>query len=185
MKKILFFTVLIFAAMQVMGANVDLATAKVTAQQYAVSKMAKGQLMAPEAIDVNLVKQEMNSEQPGIAVYYIFNTADHFIIISGDDRARTVLAYGDRPISDLNRMPTNMKYWLGVYKKELEYLQAHPELEADQSLDAGNPRGVSVEPLLTAMWDQQEPYYNHCPVYNGNLCVTGCPATSLAMVFYY
>ena len=185
MKKFLFFTVLIFAAMQVTGANVDLATAKATAQQYAVSKMTKGQLVAPSSVDVKLVKQEMNSEQPGTAVYYIFNTNDHFIIISGDDRARTVLAYGDRPIGDINRMPANMKYWLGIYKQELEYLQAHPELQADQSINAGNPRGVSVEPLLTAMWDQLEPYYNHCPVYNGQLCVTGCPATSLAMVFYY
>ncbi len=171
--------------MQVFGANVDLATAKATAQQYAASKMAKGQLMAPSAIDMKLVKQEMNSDKPGTAVYYIFNTDDHFIIISGDDRARTVLAYGDRPIKDINRMPANMKYWLGVYKKELEYLQAHPEIAADQTLNAGGTRGVSVEPLLTAMWDQQEPYYNHCPVYNGQLCVTGCPATSLAMVFYY
>ena len=185
MKKFLFFTVLIFAAMQVTGANVDLATAKATAQQYAVSKMTKGQLVAPSSVDVKLVKQEMNSEQPGTAVYYIFNTNDHFIIISGDDRARTVLAYGDHPIGDINRMPANMKYWLGIYKQELEYLQAHPELQADQSINAGNPRGVSVEPLLTAMWDQLEPYYNHCPVYNGQLCVTGCPATSLAMVFYY
>ena len=173
------------ASMQMFSANVDLATARSTAQQYAASKMANGKLMAPSTIDMKLVKQEMNTDKPGTAVYYIFNTDDHFIIISGDDRARTVLAYGDRPIKDINRMPANMKYWLGVYKKELEYLQAHPEIAADQTLNAGGTRGVSVEPLLTAMWDQQEPYYNHCPVYNGQLCVTGCPATSLAMVFYY
>ena len=185
MKRLLFFSALIIAAMQMMGANVDLATAKATAQQYAASKMANGKLMAPSAIDLKLVKQEMNSNKPGTAVYYIFNTDDHFIIISGDDRAKTVLAYGDRPIKDINRMPANMKYWLGVYKKELEYLQDHPEIAAEQSLNAGGTKGVSVEPLLTALWDQQEPYYNHCPVYNGQLCVTGCPATSLAMVFYY
>ena len=185
MKRLLFFTALMIASMQMFSANVDLATAKATAQQYAASKMANGKLMAPSAIDMELVKQEMNSDKPGTAVYYIFNTADHFIIVSGDDRARTVLAYGDRPIKDLNRMPANMKYWLGIYKQELEYLQAHPEIAADQTLNADGTRGVSVEPLLTAMWDQQEPYYNHCPVYNGQLCVTGCPATSLAMVFYY
>ena len=185
MKRLLFFTALMIASMQMFSANVDLATAKATAQQYAASKMAKGKLMAPSAIDMKLVKQEMNSDKPGTAVYYIFNTADHFIIVSGDDRARTVLAYGDRPMKDVNSMPANMKYWLGIYKQELEYLQAHPEIAADQSLNAVPTRGVSVEPLLTAMWDQQEPYYNHCPVYNGQLCVTGCPATSLAMVFYY
>jgi len=186
MKRFLFLTVLMIASMQVFSANVDLATAKASAQQFAAAKMAaSGKLMAPSAIDLNLVKLEMNSDQPGTAVYYIFNTADHFIIVSGDDRARTVLAYGDRPMKDVNSMPANMKYWLGVYKQELEYLQAHPEIAADQSLNAVPTRGVSVEPLLTAMWDQQEPYYNHCPVYNGQLCVTGCPATSLAMVFYY
>ena len=186
MKRFLFLTVLMIASMQLFGANVDLATARATAQQYAASKMAaNGKIMAPAAIDLQLVKQEMNTDKPGTAVYYIFNTADHFIIISGDDRAKTVLAYGDHPIKDVNRMPANMKYWLGIYKQELEYLQAHPEIAADQTLNAGGTRGVSVEPLLTAMWDQQEPYYNHCPVYNGQLCVTGCPATSLAMVFYY
>lgn len=186
MKRFLFLIALIIASMQVFGANVDLATAKATAQQYAASKMAaSGKLMAPAAIDLQLVKQEMNTDKPGTTVYYIFNTADHFIIVSGDDRARTVLAYGDRPMKDVNSMPANMKYWLGVYKQELEYLQARPEIAADQSLNAVPTRGVSVEPLLTAMWDQQEPYYNHCPVYNGQLCVTGCPATSLAMVFYY
>ncbi len=185
MKRLLLLTALMIASMQMFSANVDLATARATAQQYAASKMDNGKMMAPSAIDMKLVKQEMNTDKPGTAVYYIFNSNDHFYIISGDDRARTVLAYGDRPIKDLNRMPANMKYWLGIYKQELEYLQAHPEIAADQSLNAGYSRGVSVEPLLTALWDQLEPYYNHCPVYNGQLCVTGCPATSLAMVFYY
>ena len=80
------------ASMQMFSANVDLATARATAQQYAASKMDNGKMMAPSAIDMKLVKQEMNSDKPGTAVYYIFNTVDHFIIISGDDRARTVLA---------------------------------------------------------------------------------------------
>ena len=103
MKRFLFLTVLMIASMQLFGANVDLATARATAQQYAASKMAaNGKIMAPAAIDLQLVKQEMNTDKPGTAVYYIFNTDDHFIIISGDDRARTVLAYGDRPIKDIN-----------------------------------------------------------------------------------
>ncbi len=76
MKRLLFFTALMIASMQMFSANVDLATAKATAQQYAASKMAKGKLMAPSAIDMKLVKQEMNSDKPGTAVYYIFNTAD-------------------------------------------------------------------------------------------------------------
>ena len=42
----------------------------------------------------------------------------------------------------------------------------------------------SVAPLLTAMWDQESPYYNQCK-FNNTQCLTGCPATSAAMVFYY
>ena len=70
MKRFLFLTALMIASMQVFSANVDLATAKASAQQFAAAKMAaSGKMMAPSAVDLNLVKLEMNSDQPGIAVY--------------------------------------------------------------------------------------------------------------------
>ncbi|MBR5170623.1 MAG: C10 family peptidase [Muribaculaceae bacterium] len=183
MKKLLFLTFAIAVAMLSMGANVDLETARSSAQRFAASKMSNGRLMNPSNIDMKLVQQEMNSVNQGNAVYYIFNTADHFYIISGDDRAPEVLAYGDRPL-DEKRIPSNMQHWLNNYKGQMEFLQAHPELVINKKLNEPT-RVASVAPLLTAMWDQMEPYYNHCPVYNGEFCVTGCPATSLAMVFYY
>lgn len=183
MKKLLFLTFAIAVAMLSMGANVDLETARSSAQRFAASKMSNGRLMNPSNIDMKLVQQEMNSVNQGNAVYYIFNTADHFYIISGDDRAPEVLAYGDRPL-DVKRIPSNMQHWLNNYKGQMEFLQAHPELVINKKLNEPT-RVASVAPLLTAMWDQMEPYYNHCPVYNGKFCVTGCPATSLAMVFYY
>jgi hypothetical protein len=55
----------------------------------------------------------------------------------------------------------------------------------DQPKFNKNLNTPSVAPLLTAEWDQDAPYYNHCPMYNGSYCLTGCPATSLSMVFYY
>jgi hypothetical protein len=77
MKRFLFLTALIIASMQVFGANVDLATARASAQQFVAAKMAaSGKMMAPSAVDLNLVKLEMNSDQPGIAEqarpYYIY-----------------------------------------------------------------------------------------------------------------
>ena len=110
MKKLFLFVFVIAVAVQAMGANVDLATAKSSAQRFAASKMAQGHFMNPSNIDMTLVKQEMNSVNLGDAVYYIFNTADHFYIISGDDRAPEVLAYGDRPL-DVKHIPANMKLW--------------------------------------------------------------------------
>ena len=95
-----------------------------------------------------------------------------------------ILAHGDRPL-DMKRMPDNMKFWLRTYKKQIEFLQAHPGLVVDQPKFNKNLNTPSVAPLLTAEWDQDAPYYNHCPMYNGSYCLTGCPATSLSMVFYY
>ena len=43
-------------------------------------------------------------------------------------------------------------------------------------------------PLLTALWDQEAPYWNQCKfTYSGTTyqCLTGCPATSASMVLYY
>lgn len=42
--------------------------------------------------------------------------------------------------------------------------------------------------LLTALWDQEDPYWNQCKfTYSGRTyqCLTGCPATSASMVLYY
>ena len=185
MKRILLLLTVVIAAMQVMGADVDLANARATAQQFVFSKMStSGKLTSPAAVDVKLIKQEMNNEKAGAAVYYIFNTDEHFIVIAGDDRAQQVLAYGDRPL-DLSRMPSNMKFWLNTYKTQIAYLQAHPTLAVERPAPGRSLKAAPVGPLLTAEWDQSMPYYNQCPSYNGSPCLTGCPATSLSMVFYY
>ena len=134
--------------------------------------------------NLKLLHTEVNSTQVNKAVYYIFNSDQGFVIVSGDDRAHQILAHGDRPL-DLKRMPDNMKYWLSTYKKQLEYLQANPGLVVELPSFKNNLRAGKVEPMLTAEWDQDAPYYNHCPMYNGSYCLTGCPATSLSMVFYY
>ena len=136
------------------------------------------------ASGVKLLYTEMNSTQADKAVYYIFNSELGFVIVSGDDRAHQILAHGDRPL-DLKRMPENMKFWLSTYKRQLEYLQAHPGLAVELPKLKSGQRADKVEPMLTAEWDQDAPYYNHCPTYGGSYCLTGCPATSLSMVFYY
>ena len=139
--------------------------------------------MAPISGEMKLAHAEMNSKLINQAVYYIFNSQNGYVIVSGDDRAEEILGYGDRPL-DINTIPCNMKAWLATYKVQIEYLQAHEGLQVEApSLMA--PRQIpSVEPLLTALWDQEAPYWNMCKI-NGSQCLTGCPATSAAMVFHY
>ena len=187
MKRILLISTLLLAFLEFSAAPVDVTAARDVALNYAHNLSNGGRHLAPaQAAEVQLIHCERNSVDANQAVYYIFNTPDSYIIVAGDDRAEAVLAYGDRPL-DINDIPDGMRYWLGCYKQEIEYLQAHPTLVVEQSAPRrAAPRGaVSVEPLLTTLWAQSAPYNNQCPTSNGQRCVTGCGATSLSMILHY
>ena len=172
--------------MQMSAAGVDVATAQASALRFLHGNTFSIRHAAPATTrTLSLIHTEVSHSSDSQAAYYIFNTDDCYIIIAGDDRAEEVLAYGDGPI-DMTNLPDGMRYWLNCYKQEMEYLMSHPELEVPSpGLKAAPRPSASVEPLLTAMWSQERPYYNQCPISNGERCVTGCAATSLSMIFYY
>jgi hypothetical protein len=185
MRKFLFYALLLLAMMPAMAADVDVTQARAAAtlflQDFAPS-MRRG---APAMVaDVKLVHTEVNPSRSSQAVYYIFNSDQGFVIVAGDDRARQILAWGDRPL-DIATMPENMKNWLDTYKRQMVFLQERPDLEVDAPRITSRSTTPTILPMLTAMWDQAEPYWNHCPKVNGEYCVTGCAATSLSMVFHY
>lgn len=177
---------MLLAVIQVSAANVNLAQAQASAQRFMMGNSATQRFNGLPMTNLKLISTEVNSTHADQAVYYIFNSDRGFVIVAGDDRAQEILAYGDKPL-DLKRMPDNMKFWLSTYKKQIEYLQAHPGMEVESNTSRMNKslKATTVAPMLTAMWDQSTPYYNQCPTYNGSRCLTGCPATSLSMVFYY
>jgi hypothetical protein len=185
MKKIVMLAAAsLLATIQLSAAPVDAVTAQATAKRYLQASARRGHA-APAAIDVKLVLTEKNQVNTNQAAYYIFNTSDSYVIVSGDDRAREVLAHGDRPL-DINNIPCNMQLWLEGYRKQIEFLQAHPDYVVDNGTPNRTPiTGESVDPLLSAMWDQGEPYNRECPMSGTSLAVTGCGATSLAMIFHY
>ena len=178
MRKLLLLTALLVSTMQLFAAQVDLSQAQAAAQRFLQNR-------AVPASGIRLQHAEMSSTRLSQPVYYIFNSDNAFVIVSGDDRAQEILGYGDKAL-DMNNMPENMKFWLGTYKEQLEYLQAHPDLEVEKSASRANG-GVSVAPMLEAMWNQGYPYYSQCPMIESASvrAQTGCAATSLAQVFYY
>ena len=184
MKRISFLLALVSTALLGMAAPVNLATARTTALQFVQTHSKSHTLNGPSFTDLRLLHAEANSSLMGQTVYYIFNTGEAgFVIVSGDDRAQAILAHGDHPL-DMGNLPQNMKFWLSTYKRQLEFLQAHPELIVEAPV-RGNTDMPTIPPLLRANWDQLEPYNLHCPTLDGELCVTGCPATSLSMVLYH
>ena len=113
-------------------------------------------LLAPITGEMKLAHVEMNSKMLDRAVYYIFNSENGYVIVSGDDRAEEILGYGDRPL-DIHNMPCNMKAWLATYQVQIEYLQAHEGMQVETpSMMAPSLQIPSVEPLLTALWDQDD-----------------------------
>ena len=180
MRRIFLLAALLFVAIQLSAAPVDVNTAIAKAQRFVNEKAYSGRLMAPLAGNLQLAHVEMNSKMLDRAVYYIFNTSNGYVIVSGDDRAEEILGYGDAQI-DINKIPCNMKAWLATYKVQIEYLQANEGMVVETpSMMAPSLRIPSVEPLLTALWDQEAPYWNMCNI-NGSQCLTGCPATSAAL----
>ncbi len=182
MKRILLFAAVLFAAFQLSAAPVDMVSAQAKAQRF-IQQQSFGKLRAPIRGEMKLIHTEMNSQRMDRAAFYIFNTQNGYVVVSGDDRSEEILGYGDYPM-DYNNIPCNMKALLGMLKEQIEYLQAHEELQAYAPSLMAPSRIASVEPLLTAMWDQEAPYWKQC-VINGSQCLTGCPATSAAMVFHY
>lgn len=186
MKKLALLLSVAFIAMQAIAANVDRATAQAKAEAFLKASVApSGQKLATGPVKFVSERTVTNSSNVLLPVFYIFNTQERFIIVSGEDRSEEILAVGDEPL-DFNNIPANMQYWLDRYQEQIEYLQAHPGLQVQlqSKLMAPSMRAQSVSQLLTARWDQTQPFWNQC-IFNGTQCLTGCPATSLAQVFYY
>ena len=182
MKKLLFLAALALATLQVTAATVDKTTAQQTAQRFLMSQTVNGRLMSsvPTIQWIHEAKS-INAQ----AAYYIVNTDRGFVIVSGDDRAREILAYGYGSLEDMNDLPEAMVMLLNMYQKQLEYLQAHPEAKVMQR--TAN-RGISVEPLLQTAWNQGKPYNMKTPRkgYGSDpYCKVGCAAVALAQVMNF
>ena len=188
MRKFLFLLTAISVALSMWAAPVDQSAAQRKAKQYLANEMYAGQLMAPAALNPVLVKTEYGTGNSKAPVYYIFNTSSTYLVMSADDRAEEILMVGDAPL-DLDRIPDGLQYLLGCYQKELSFLIDRPSLQVEKPSQKNTSlRAVTYGPLLTTMWDQDAPYYNQCKfTRNGTTyqCLTGCPATSAAMVMYY
>ena len=187
MKKFLFFLTSAIMAMSLTAAPVDQVTAMQKAKHFLANELYAGKMMAPAALQPVLLKAEMGNAKLNQPVYYIYNTATTFVVVAGDDRAEEILMVGDRPLKDVNNLPLGLRDLLGQYKDQIMFLQEHPGLRSNTLLAPANThslRAGTYGPLLTCNWDQEAPYYNQCKFGNYQ-CLTGCPATSASMVFYY
>ncbi|MBR3389693.1 MAG: C10 family peptidase [Prevotella sp.] len=125
------------------------------------------------------------------AYYYVFNSEGNngFVIVSGDDRTAPVFGYSDTGSFDENNIPENMQAWLAGYVDEIKALDSEtPVVSSDAPLTRmrkAESVKCPIAPLITTKWNQNSPYNDNCPTYNGSKCATGCVATAMAQVMYY
>lgn len=184
MRKLLLLAATLLAAISVMAGNVDLSTAQTRAAKFLLNKTSHGRLMT-SAPTVKWTHEVKNSSNAAMAAYYIVNTDKGYVIVAGDDRSREILAYGEGTLTDLNDLPEAVQYFLNIYQKQIEYLQAHPGL-MPQKLNRN--LGVSVEPMLVTEWSQGKPYNMKTPKkgYGSDpYCKVGCAAVALGQVMRF
>lgn len=142
----------------------------------------------------SLKSQKANEDQ----LVYLFTTAaDGFVLVAGDDLARPILGYSNTAAIEADNLPVSMLKWVEEYKRQIRFLQKHPELKSaasgsewtkllnGQKLTQASPEAVS--PMVTTTWSQS-PYYNDlCPqeYWFSDKAVTGCVATAMAQVMKY
>ena len=170
----------------------------ISAAKYLIEQQFNKNLTGDELTLVYAAKD--NSLPESHVVYYIFNVGDNggFIIVSGDDIARPILGYSTEGRYRHENRPINFEALMaeiadaivkGIKNGFSGDVQIQEEWNAYLNKDASyfaKTRGESaVDPLIQTKWDQMAPYWNECPMYKGQRCLTGCVATAMAQIMKY
>lgn len=149
------------------------------------------------------VSDENNKTKKQI-YYYIFNSNNGFIIVSGEDATYPILGYSNTTTFDAKKMPGNFKFWIENYKKQIKYIITNKikatkqikkqwlEIKSKSKSKSKKTKNIkSVSPLITTNWGQI-PYENaQCPYdtdagYDyGYHAPAGCAATAMAQIMKF
>lgn len=116
----------------------------------------------------------------GTAALYLFADQNGFVVTSADDCVPVLLGYGENgsPLSVSDN--PNFNYWLDFISGRIALAVESGYTPAPRNSDFD-----PMEPLCATMWNQNSPYNDLCPDYNGSKSVTGCVATGMAIMMKY
>lgn len=120
----------------------------------------------------------------GDALLYIYNrsTAPGFVIISGDDHTRPVIAFSHERSFVLEQIPDGARDILTAWCEQI----AATKVKQNSTPQQFSTRADGEELMYdTALWNQDDPFNRESPIYDGNRSVTGCVATAMAIIAYY
>lgn len=190
MKKIISISFILFSVTLLHAQTRSLKQAKEFACDYLKHRnYTAGNILSERLLVKNALGQETaiieTTVNETLAPFYILTDsldASFYIIISGDERMKPVLAYGKngngKGIWNKKILPDGLIYLLECYKQQYELLQTTNIQKNEKPNSIIIP---DVEPLLETKWSQESPFNNLCP----DNCPSGCVATAMSQVMKY
>ncbi len=194
--KVLLSVLVVFALTASIFAK-DISISK--AEQIAVNFLFEKSNQYGDAIDyydLNIVESYLAENS-----YYVVNFENGWVVVSGNDAMVPVIGYnfiGDFPAEDHNFAP--FERWMQDYVDQVNYIREN-NIEADTDVAAQWNRystndpstlslrgGRDIDPLLTNLWNQDNPYNAMCPedpAGPGGRVYVGCVATAMSMIMHY
>ena len=115
---------------------------------------------------------------------YLFRKGVQGIITPADDFIRPILA--DCETADWTvELPPSLIDLLGEYDRQITlYQNSGIDIGMREDDMLGDTDRLTIQPLLKTVWAQGSPF-NRQLVFEGNECIVGCVALSMAQILYY
>lgn len=157
------------------------------AQKFFAKTINKG---LRSAVDLQLIYTDTDTSTKDSVGFYIYNAGanDGFVMISGDDTAKPVLAYSDKGSFPKGKILSNLTYWLDYYHNEMRALMQSKATPLKQKSTDLRSSHSAVEPLLRRIkWNQDFPYNKFAPLTPDSTenSAAGCVAIAMAQVMKY
>ncbi len=136
-------------------------------------------------ITIQQVKPYAIDDERNASVYAVnFSNNDGFVLVGSIDQHDNIIGYCDHGTFDTEQLPPNMRAWLDSYIKNARRSKNN---ESSHSLLSTShyPTKSAIAPMLKSKWNQDAPYNDQCPMFNGKHAPTGCTITAMAQIMYY
>jgi hypothetical protein len=205
MKKITTLFLLLLVFITAFSKPINESSAKLVGQNFLMNKTSSTSFKTGVTLELAYsLRSKITSATASViptTYFYVFNVSsgNGFVIVSGDDQAKPILAYSDEKDFNPSNIAPQTAKWLEGYKDQIRFiiqnnLSQTPDIaqewknlaEGKTPVDPLKKKG-SVAPLVHTQWDQS-PYYNSlCPfdADENQRTVTGCVATAMAQVMKF
>ncbi|MDG1901656.1 MAG: C10 family peptidase [Bacteroidales bacterium] len=193
-------TLLTFALFFAVSASIiakDISLSK--AEQIAINFFFEKSNQYDNAVDY----YDLNIKESYLAenAYYVINLENGWVIVAANDAMTPIIGYNfSDNFPKINHDFGAFDSWMQDYVDQIDFVREN-NIEADNELlsqwsyySTSNPQtlntrgGRDIDPLLTALWNQDNPYNRMCPEDEagpGGRVYVGCVSTAMSLIMHY